>query len=190
MQQRDGNSPLKVITEALAYFLSGVFVINVIAPLLFSQDQGNLVNQLANWLTFIVGAFSILVGFLFVSTTIPCKHVPRFLRYFDQHKGWLLVILFPITIPQIFRDSQNLVTFILAVIFLIFIIVAIVITSWPIIAKSTRKSVTLGLTFCMSAIIRLFQGASKTEVAVLLAAVCVLLILALRGKKERQLRLL
>lgn len=189
MKQHDGDSLLKVITQALAYFISGIFVINVIAPVLSSQDQGNLLNQVANRLTIGVGAFSILVGFLFVYTTIPCKHVPRLLRYFDQHKDWLLIILFPITLPQILQDLPYRPILILAVIFLIFIIVAIVANSWSIIAKNTRHSVTLGLAFCMSAIIRLFQGAGKTEVAVLLAAVCILLILALRAKKERQIRL-
>jgi len=189
MEQRNGDSLLKVITEALAYFISGIFVINVIAPELSSQVQGNLLNQVANRLIIGVGAFSILVGFLFVYTTIPCKHMPRFLRYFDRHKDWLLIILFPITLPQIFQNLHYQPILILAVIFLIFIIVAIVARSWSIIAKSTRHSVTLGLAFCMSAIIRLFQGAGKTEVAVLLAAVCILLILALRAKKERQLRL-
>jgi hypothetical protein len=193
MEQHDGNSLLKVITEGLAYFLSGIFVINVIAPLLLSQNQGNLVDRLANWVTIVVGAFSVLVGFLFVSVVIPCKRVPGFLRYFHQHKDWLVMILFPITLPQIFRDLHNRPVFILAVIFLIFILVAMVTKTWSIIAKNTRYYtrylVTLSLAFCVSAIIRLFQGASKIEVAVLLVATCILLILALRGKKERQLRL-
>jgi hypothetical protein len=193
MERDDGNLPLRVIMEGLAYFLSGIFVINVIAPLLLSQNQGNLLDRLGNWLAVVVGAFSILVGFLFVSTVIPCKHVPRFLRYFEQHKDWPLFILFPITLPQIFQDIHNIPILVLAVIFLIFVLVAMVTKSWFIIVRNkryyTRNLVALSLAFSISTIIRLFQGAGRAEVAVLLTIICILLILALWGRKERQLRL-
>ena len=103
------------------------------------------------------------------------------------------MILFPITLPQIFRVLDNRPIVVLGVIFLIFILAAMVLRTWSMIAKTIRYYmrylVALGLAFCLSAIIRLFQGAGDIEVAVLLAATCISLILALRGRKKRQLRL-
>ena len=190
MQQRDSNFPMVTFTEAIAYFIAGSFVINIIAPRLFSQDPGSLVNQAVNWLTLAAGGFSILAAFLFVLTTIPCKNVPRFLQCFDRHRDWLLVILFPITVPQILPvilDSEYLLISIVAWIFLIFIFAAIAITSWHVLTKFTpQQLIALSLAFVMSAIIRLFQGASNTELAVFLAAIFVLLILTLSKFRRKK----
>jgi hypothetical protein len=183
MQQRDINSPLAFVTEAIAYFIAGSFVINVIAPKLFSEDLGSRMNQAVNWVTLAAGGFSILVAFLLVMTTIPYNKMARFVQFFERHRYWLLIILFPITIPQILPvilDSEYLLLSIVAWIFLIFILVAIGITSWKVLIKFTPKQfVALCVAFVVSAIIRLFQGVDNTELAVFLIAVLVLLILTL-----------
>lgn len=193
MEQRNRTPFLKVITEGIAYFVSGVFVVNYVIPLLLSEDQGSLLNQAGNWLTVIVGGFSVLVGFLFVSTVIPFRQMPKLLRYFDERKDWMLFILFPITLPQIFQNLGHRAIFVLVVVFLFFILSAMVSKTWFIITRDTRtyvrNLVTLSLAFSMSTIIRLLQGANRTEIVIFLIVICVLLGLVLKGRNGRQLRL-
>ncbi len=190
-QQRNG-SPLAFIAEAIAYFISGSWVIGIITPRLSSPDEANVI---VNLLTIAFGILSIIVGFLLLVNTLHRIKMSRFGQLLDRSRNFTLVILFPVTLPQIIPvlfSSSHLMLSISAGLFLLLVIVAILITSWPVFKKDVSTLLTMSLMLLVTTIIRFLQGVGPTEIVLLLVTVCILIIFTiyrLSGVRERQPRL-
>ena len=203
--------------EAIAYFLSGSFLVQTIYPYLTpTQEQANLLNISLNWLILVIGAFMILVGFIAVSTTmtsslirivpvitrrntrlmtIGYRRLSRFNESFNRFRPWLLAIVFSITTTQIIPVLLNfgiLPLSIVALAFFVFFTAAIVFMSWDILTRRAYQLAQITFAFTGMSIIRVFQGANKTELVTILVAIFIFILLtmfSIRRSLARQLPL-
>ena len=69
MQERHNNRPtVRVLIDAIAYFLAGSFTINTA---MITQSSGGISTiQITNWLTFVVSSILILTGFIYLISAL------------------------------------------------------------------------------------------------------------------------
>jgi hypothetical protein len=190
-QYMEEKNPLSVIAEAIAYLLSGIFVIEQISQRL-TQDIVNNLDYSIDWLIILVGVISIVSSFLFLLYALP-KSWEWVNKLVIKSKPYLLLILFPITIPQIvpvlfeFNKIQipNIARYSLSVVGIIFtlLILTVLICHFIDIIKQKKKSLErlniLSLSIIFTMIIRLLQGASTTDSYIYLVILAVLTIVSL-----------
>lgn len=168
-----------VLTQAIAYFLAGSFLIGTVISL--QSDNGTV--QPINWFTGVVGGILIGAGFVLTLSTLPFKRLTDFFESVtDFSERWVLPILFAVTTTQLlktifdFRETKSL--FITTIIFLIIVLLAIVVTSKRVF-QYVSSLLSLSLTFNVLALVLLFLGAEKIQVAIILAFSLILLLLTM-----------
>ncbi len=127
--------------------------------------------------------------------TICYRILPRFNESFERFRPWLLAIVFSIATTQLLPVLLNfgiLPLSITAFTFFAFFTVAIIFISWDILTRRTYLLVQITCAFTSMSIIRVFQGASKTEIVTILVVIFIFLLLtifSIRRGLARQTRL-
>ncbi len=177
---------LVVLTQAIAYFLAGSFLIGTVISL--QSDNGTV--QPINWFTGVVGGILIGVGFVLALSTLPFKRLTDFFESVtDFSERWVFPIIFAVTASQVlktildFREVKPL--FITTIIFLIIVLLAIVVTSKRVF-QHIPSLLSLSLAFNVLAIVLIILGAEKIQVIIILAFSSIpLLLTVLKLGKER-----
>lgn len=203
MQPDRDKQPMLLLIEAIAYFLSGSFLVQTIYPHLAPQDSRDPMSISLNWLILGIGAVIIAVGFIAVSTivsstlarmvpvltrrnsrlmTMSYRSLTRCRQWFEHSRPWMLAMVFSVSTTQLIPVLLNfgiLPLSIAAVAFFFSVIIAIVFISWDILAKRADLLVQITLAFTAMSIIRVLQGANTTEILTILGAIFVFLVLTM-----------
>jgi hypothetical protein len=163
------------ITQGIAYFLAGSFLVGTI----FSRQPANGTLQPLDWLAVSVGSVLILAGFSFILSVYPLRRIGDYLK---RSEPYLLPLLFAITITEVvillfdFHEIKPL--FIATSIFIIFVLITIIFTS-KFVFTNVFSLIELSLIFNALAIILLLAGAEKIQIIIILILSFALLILAI-----------
>jgi len=187
-QQRENNKPLFIFLEAIAYFLAGSFAIKTVLPL--HLPDGTL--QFSNLFTSVVGGLLIITGFVRLLTILQFKPLKNLEDKFQKCLPLISsTILFPVTVSEVvkvifdFREIAFL--FIITIIFLIFVLVAIGITSLKKVIQDIRLLILSSLAFNILAVIFLLGVGTKYQVISLICISLILLFFALlKLPKQRE----
>lgn len=179
------------ITEAIAYLVSGTFVIEKMAHDLYSSSTTHL-NVGLDWLVIGLGGLSILMSFLYVLSAIP-KPINIVNRFIEKTHDYMLIILFPITLPQIIpslldfsnadipKGFGNTIS-VIGLVFLVGVIIVLLWHFWKIISSKKQgvvSLVVLSISMIFNTIIRIYQGVSRTETVSFCVIVLILLLVTL-----------
>ncbi len=177
---------LIILTQAVAYFLAGSFLIGTVISL---QSDNGAVEPI-NWFTGVVGGILIVAGFVLAVSTLPFTRLQDFFKNVkDFSERWVFPILFAVTTTQIlktifdFREIKPL--FIITIIFLVIVLFAIVVTSKRLF-QHIPSLLSLSLIFNVLAIVLIPIGAERIQVITILTFSSILLLLTvLKFSRER-----
>lgn len=167
MQQRQHNIPMLILTQAIAYFLAGSFLIKTVIPL---QSPDGILQPL-NCFSFAIGLILIFTGFGFVLTIPQITRLAGFVKRFHQWSFWLFPVVLAITITailQVLFDFLEIKPLLITTIVFLTIVLALFVFQSRRVFQNERQLLSLVITFTIFAGILLFIGAQKIQVLFLL----------------------
>ncbi len=177
------RAPLLVLTDTISFFLAGSFTMRTGICL---QDDGTL--QIINLFIVIIGSILILAAFLVSLTALQFERFRGYVEKLNQWLFWLYPILFAVIASEVvaliinFRGITPL--FITAIVFLIFVLVVIGLTSRRVF-QNVRSLLSMSVTFNVIAVILLFMESEKIQViTVLIISTTLLLWTVLRVLRQ------
>lgn len=189
MQQKDRKRlELAKITEAIGYFLAGLFAMSTTLIHVSGENitievpNSTAIITVSNWLTLIIGAILVIAG-LFLLLTLVIGFVEK---AWDKVEKYILPVLFTITITEVISRAielyKILVLFVPTVIFIIVILVVIVKKATSVFWWDVDRLLTMSITTIGMGIVLLFQQVDGFRWDLLFIFIIIFLLLARASK--------
>jgi hypothetical protein len=165
-EQKIEKAPIRIIVEATAYFLAGLYLITTtivhVSGLEISLEipDSNVTLAIGSWLTLFIGSVLTLTGFLLLFSTL-IKRLSTILDKNNLFEKWLVAFLFATVVTEVVKRiieiSNVKPLFYISIAFGILIFIVIVVKSLPVF-KNVGQLISMSIAMLTMGVFTIFSS--------------------------------
>jgi len=166
IEQKTDEAPIRIVVEATAFFLSGLFLITTTIVHVSGSNvsieipSSNITLAIGSWLTLFIGSLLTITGFLYLGSTFV-KALSSLFDKNKQYEKYLVAFLFATVVTEVvkriieIKDIKPL--FFITLAFAILIIVVIIVKSLSVF-KNIGQLISMSLAMVAMGIFTVFSS--------------------------------